>query len=144
MDRSEFLHLPDISEGLENRIYNSVRSAVTLDGLYTAAKSKRYALSRIRRIVLSAFLGLTAEDVSSPLPYIRVLGLNEKGRLLLKEANKKAFLPIIMRPAEAKKLGDTALRVSELEAAAADMWNMAVSSPKEGFSEYKTEIYKVF
>lgn len=144
MDRSEFLHLPDISEGLENRIYNSVRSAITLDGLYESAKSKRYTLSRIRRIVLSAFLGLTAEDVSSPLPYIRVLGLNEKGRLLLKEANKKAFLPIIMRPAEAKKLGGAALRVSELEAAAADMWNMAVSSPKEGFSEYKTEIYKVF
>ncbi len=55
-----FASLPDISEGLDNRLYNAVRSAVSLDGLLSLVKTKRYPLSRIRRLVWNAYLGVDA------------------------------------------------------------------------------------
>ena len=47
----EILQAPDVSEGLENRIYNAIQSATSLEELYDIVKTKRYTHSRIRRIV---------------------------------------------------------------------------------------------
>ena len=61
MTPEEILALPDISEGIENRIYSAIRQACSLDEVYSLSKSKRYTAARIRRIIMSAFLGLTDE-----------------------------------------------------------------------------------
>ena len=57
----DFKNLPDISEGLHNKIHLSVRVATNLDELYGMIKTKRYTLARIRRLVISAFLGFDNE-----------------------------------------------------------------------------------
>lgn len=58
MTPAELSRLPDLSEGLENRIYAAIRQAAGLGEVHTLAKSKRYTAARIRRVVTSAFLGL--------------------------------------------------------------------------------------
>ena len=52
--------LPGASEGLGNSLYRAAHEEPTLDGVLAAAKSKRYALSRIRRMTMCAALGVTA------------------------------------------------------------------------------------
>ncbi|WP_312692980.1 tRNA(Met) cytidine acetate ligase, partial [Caproiciproducens sp.] len=69
MNRREFAALPDISEGLENRIYAAAQRAAGLDDVYSFIKSKRYTHARIRRIILSAFLGLDSSMSSGIPPY---------------------------------------------------------------------------
>ena len=118
--------LPDVSEGLEYRIYDAIRTSVTLDEILEKIKTKRYTHSRLRRIILCAFLGLTREDVQMPVPYIRVLGFNEKGAALLKAAKKKATLPIITKSSDIKSLGDDAKRCFELECKARDLFSLAL------------------
>lgn len=118
--------LPDVSEGLEYRIYDAIRTSVTLDEILEKIKTKRYTHSRLRRIILCAFLGLTREDVQMPVPYIRVLGFNEKGASLLKAAKKKATLPIITKSSDIKSLGDDAKRCFELECKARDLFSLAL------------------
>lgn len=68
--------LPDVAEGLENAIYAACRENSGFAGLTMNIKSKRYTLSRIRRICINALLGITKSDYAChPLPeYIRVLG----------------------------------------------------------------------
>ena len=87
--------LPDISEGLENRFLTAAKQARSLDQLLEMVKTKRYTLSRLRRIVWNLMLGNTrALTVSSP-PYIRVLDFNQtSGRELLRQMKKSASLPI--------------------------------------------------
>ena len=49
-------------------------------------KTKRYTQTRIQRILVFALLGITKKDVQTAkkvIPYARVLGFNEKGKLLL-------------------------------------------------------------
>ena len=91
-----------------------------------AAKTKRYALSRIRRMVFCAYLGITAEDTSTPPPYARVLAFNDKGREVLRLARKQASLPLITKPAHAFDLGDGARRIFEREALACDLYHLAL------------------
>ena len=58
MSREELAALPDLSEGIENRLYAAAQKACSLEELYEQIKTKRYPLSRVRRLVLAAFLQL--------------------------------------------------------------------------------------
>ena len=93
-DKEYFASLPDVSEGIENRLYSAVREACSLEELYSLVKTKRYTMARVRRLVLNAFLGVTSDYTEALPPYIRVLGFNEKGREILRKVKDKAKLPI--------------------------------------------------
>jgi len=88
MTDAEFESLPYGSEGLWRKFMHACRSEATLEAIIAATKSKRYTRTRIDRMVLCAFLGLTAQDLSAPAPYTRVLGFTARGRTVLKEARK--------------------------------------------------------
>ena len=67
---------------------HACRRETTLEDILTAAKSKRYTRTRLDRMVMCAFLGITARDLEQPAPYIRVLAFNDKGRELLSKEKK--------------------------------------------------------
>lgn len=126
MDRKEFSRLPDISEGLENRIYEAVQKSESLSQLFQTVKTKRYPMARIRRIILSAFLGLQAVDSVSTPPYLRVLGIGENGADILRRAKQKSLLPIISRYSETNTLNSKAEKIMELESRATDLYALCM------------------
>ncbi len=95
MRDEEFEALPYGSEGLWRKLMHAARQEGSLEDILTAAKSKRYTRSRLDRMVLCAFLGLTAQDLQTPAPYVRVLALNDRGREVLNSARAHALLPNI-------------------------------------------------
>ena len=80
MTLQEFANLPDVSEGLEHRLYKAAKTAVSLTDFYAHVKTKRYTHARIRRITLCAFLNVQAAYTRTPPPYLHVLGFNQKGK----------------------------------------------------------------
>ena len=88
MTDAEFEALPYGSEGLWRKLMRACRQENTLEEILSATKSKRYTRSRLDRMVMCAFLGITAEDMAMEIPYIRVLAFNSQGRAVLKEAKK--------------------------------------------------------
>ena len=88
MTDAEFEALPYGSEGLWRKLMHASRQEATLEEILTATKSKRYTRSRLDRMVMCAFLGITAEDLQMQVPYTRVLAFNDRGRILLKQAKK--------------------------------------------------------
>ena len=95
MTEEEFAALPYGSEGLWRKLMHAARRESTLEDILTAVKSKRYTRSRIDRMILCAFLGITQADIAAPVPYARVLALNEKGGKVLKIARQAGFFPNI-------------------------------------------------
>ncbi len=95
MTIQEIANLPDVSEGLENKIKEAANSSATLEELIASIKSKRYTRSRINRILLYALLNFNKKDITNSyktVPYIRVLGVNARGKILLSRlshSNKK-------------------------------------------------------
>ena len=95
MSDADFEALPYGSEGLWRKLMHAVRSQATLEDIITATKSKRYTRTRIDRMVMCAFLGLTQQALNTPAPYVRVLALNDKGREILKIARQAGDFPNI-------------------------------------------------
>lgn len=125
----DFKKLPDVSEGLEYRIYDAVRNSNSYYELLEKIKTKRYTLSRIRRILLFSYLDITKELLETPVPYVRVLGFNEKGASLLKQCKEKSTLPIVTRPADLKNLSENAKRIYDLECKARDLYSLCLKNP---------------
>ncbi len=136
----ELKALPDISEGLENKIYFSARVATSLDELYNMIKTKRYTLARIRRLILSAFLGLDNRFFMTTPPYVRVLGFNETGVSHLKKP--QGVIPIITRAAQIKLLESDAQVVFDTECRATDIYNLSLGTPLECGSEQRMKLLK--
>ena len=88
MSIEDIAKLPDVSEGLENSIKNAADSCNTIEELINIVKSKRFTQTRIQRILLYSLLGITKKqmDISRKIvPYVRVLGFNNKGKELISE-----------------------------------------------------------
>lgn len=88
MTIEQIKNLPDVTEGLEVSIKNAAESCNRLDDLINIIKSKRFTQTRIQRILLYALLGIDKKkmDVARKIsPYVRVLGLNKRGKQLLSE-----------------------------------------------------------
>ena len=137
-----FRSLPDISEGIENKLFSAIRLANSMEQLYNTVKVKRYTHARIRRLALSAFLGLDNEFFMKPPPYVRVLGFNEKGREHLAKAAGISPIPIITRVSDIEKLSCGAKRLFAAECRATDMFSLALPVPQPCGAEYTAKIIK--
>ena len=99
MADAEFEVLPFGSEGLWRKLMRESRTQATLEAIAAAVKSKRYTRSRIDRMILCAFLGITAQTLEAAIPYVRVLAFNDRGREILNGAKKDGFFLNAGQPA---------------------------------------------
>ena len=134
MTEEEFSALPYGSEGLWRKLMHAARRENTLEEILTAVKSKRYTRSRLDRMVMCAFLGLTEEALSQPVPYVRVLAFNETGRQILRQQKGNFPLCHTGKPMEHPYWG--------LETRAQDLYGLFVQDgPEPPGLEKKRRIY---
>ena len=98
MTDADFEALPFGSEGLWRKLMHESRAQATLEAIASAVKSKRYTRSRIDRMILCAYLGITAEMMNTDIPYVRVLGFSNRGREILNGAKKSGFFVNVGQP----------------------------------------------
>lgn len=118
------------SEGLENRILRAAAEASSFSEVAESVKSKRYTLARIRRLLLRALAEIDKDALPELPPYIRVLGLNERGAALLSKI-KKTF-PLLTKPADYIKLSPEGRAVFEAELRAAELYALALPAAPAG------------
>lgn len=88
MPIEEIQNLPDVNEGLEFAIKKAASETNNIEELIEKVKSKRYTQTRIQRILLYVLLGITKKDMEDSkkmVPYVRVLGFNSRGKILISE-----------------------------------------------------------
>jgi len=135
MTDTEFEAIPFGSEGLWRKLMHNARRFACLEDVITATKSKRYTRTRLDRMVMCAFLGISAEMMASPAPYVRVLAFNDMGRKILRQ--KKEDFPVV----NAGESSD--LPYWELEKRSGDLYGLfAVDSPDPpGMEENRRVVY---
>ena len=140
MPDADFENIPDAAEGLGNRLARYARTEASIAGILEKTKTKRYALSRIRRMLLCAALGITADDAKNPPPYIKVLAMNETGRAIMRKVSKQAELPCISKSAAAKKLENKAKDCFLKEASFTDLYVLAFKNAenRSGGAEWRS------
>ncbi|MBN7574764.1 nucleotidyltransferase [Clostridium sp. 2-1] len=94
-------NLPDVSEGIDNKILKEILRSNSLNELILNSKSKRYTYTRISRILLQSFLNLEDFDLlnlsKSPVPYARVLAFNSTGQRILKSIKTNSSINLITK-----------------------------------------------
>lgn len=128
MSAEELRAVPDCGEGLEHRILEAAGKAGSLEQLYDLAKSKRYAHARIRRVVLRAFLGI--DHIPENVPYLRVLGMNDRGREVLRRRKGER---VITKPAHGK-----GMPLFEAEAGYTDLYGLCFPTVRPSGLEWIT------
>ena len=126
MCEEDFLPYDGGGEGLHRRFYAAARSARSIEELLETAKTKRYPMARLRRMLLHSYLGITPAAQGETPPYLRVLGANHRGRTLLKQMKKSASLPIITKPAQARELDERTRECFLRESACTDLYALAM------------------
>lgn len=126
MTAADWAALPDSgeAEGLPQRLERAGHTCTTVEEFLELAKTKRYTRARLSRLLLWAYLGLTAAHVPAAPPYIRVLGFNERGREVLRQMKDRAALPVITKPTHARELDEPGSSLFELEARCTDLYDL--------------------
>ena len=133
MTDGEFEALPYGSEGLWRKLMHAARSKATLEEILEEVKSKRYTRTRLDRMVMCAFLGITEESLYAQAPYVRVLAFNDKGRHILKEARKHG---------EFINIGEVVDHpYQQLEDRWGDLYGLFAESPETPGIEQKYRVY---
>ncbi len=140
--RQELLELPDVNEQLADRLLKaSKEGSPTCEALLMACKSKNITLARLRRLALQLVLGVRREDII-PLPYLRILAFNDRGRELLRAA--KSSLPIDTSLARLESVSDRCARTIEIETKATILRSIGTEEDPCGRGcEYRKQI-KIF
>ena len=134
----EYSRLPWLSEGLENRLYRESRTATDYHALLDTIKTRRYPMARLRRVLWASLIGLTNTDTTGLPPYIRVLGMNERGREIL--ATASPTLPLVTRTAQVANLDERAKRIFALECAATDLHALAMEKQLPCGTDHTTKL----
>lgn len=124
--KEELMLLPDCNEEIAIRLKRA-SAGNTIESIITSAHSKRYADSRLRRILFNLVLGSTG-GYASP-HYIRPLAFSERGAEILRAAAKTASLPIVSRGGAVK---DDELFIQECKGT--DIYNLVIG--RLGGEEY--------
>ena len=127
-EKDDFASAPDISEGLENILWAAAMEETVLERIARAAKTKRYALSRLRRAVLCTALGIRVGDADGTPPYIRVLAMDDRGASLLAAMRRTARVPVITKPAHVRREDPAVQRIFTLGSRAHDMYVLGYQS----------------
>lgn len=122
MTKNDFEELPDVSQGLENRLYKAARSACSVSEFIEDVKTRRYTFAKIRRLILYAVIGIKKSDFQTSLPYLRILGMSENGKEILKTFGKKISLPIDTKLKSLALHSKSADRFAKLEAQLTDIF----------------------
>lgn len=131
MPPEELSRIAGVGEGLEHRILDAAKRYNSLMEISEAVKTKRYTMARIRRIFITVLLDISAEMQNTPVPYLRILGLNSGKENLLKDAK----LPLIVKTkADYDKLNDSEKELFRVDLRAAEAMNLAAGTAANEFS----------
>lgn len=104
MSNTDLLQIPEISEGLQNRVARAASLSGSLPEILEKIKTGRYPFARLQRIFIHVLLQSQLQtirqfDESGPL-YARVLAFNNKGRQALREILRQSTIPIVTKTTE--------------------------------------------
>ncbi len=127
MSPADYAALPDVSEGIENRLAAAAATTISREELLQAAKTRRYPYARLSRLATHALLRLTDDALrADSLPQAAwLLGFRRESRGLFAHFKKHATLPIIGKAADF----DRSAPWFAAETRAYDLWALGADMP---------------
>lgn len=149
MTLDEIASLPDVSEGLENKIKIAANNCNNLEDLISKIKSKRYTQSRIQRILLYSLLNITQKDINTSkrvTPYIRVLGFNKHGKRIISAiaaANPKLQIVVSVKKFMENSTDNTLKKMMAKDIFATNVYTLAFQDEPLANLDYTNKVIEI-
>lgn len=128
-DPRSLSEIAELGNGLEFRLCEAAREVTDLASLFDRVSTKKYTDARLRRAVLYAMTGVTAEDLRAPVGYTTVLAANSVGCGLLSEVRRReGGIPLVTKPADGRAVSP---RQFALTCAADALYTLAMPTPRD-------------
>lgn len=125
---NDLSNIYEISEGLENRIITAIKQSNTMEEFLNNVKTKRFTMTRIKRILINILLEITKSDVETfdliHPKYIRVLGADKKGMEILRILNDNKDLSIITNLSKFKSDNPLLLKQLSYDLKSSDLYSL--------------------
>ncbi|WP_369903498.1 nucleotidyltransferase [Bacillus manliponensis] len=100
MSPLQLKNIYEVEEGLEHRILSLIRETSSFSSFMKALKTKRYTWTRLQRVCTHILTNTTKEDmlraeVEKLAPYIRLLGMSQKGQTYISHIKKQLPIPLL-------------------------------------------------
>lgn len=146
-EKNSLSEIYSAGEGLENRFAKFMRTSPNLLSLIQQVKSRRYAETRVKRMLFQGLMGLTKSRMDlilkEKLLYGRILAFNDRGRELIKMIRKEegASIPLITNINKELQEQDRLLPLLEMDILASDIYNLAAGLDRYGQSDFVQRPY---
>lgn len=129
LEKQQILEFPDAGDGLGERVWRAARRTNVLDELLTLVKTKRFALTRLQRLLTYVLLDLRQGDLeliadSQAPPYVRVLAMNTQN-MAIRELLRQAKLPVIFGAGTSEAKDPRVKHCLMVDTAATDCYSLA-------------------
>ncbi len=131
---NELKNLPDVSEGLENRIYNLAQENYTFNTLINSLCTKRYTKTRLQRILINNLLNIDKNLISvakKTTPYVKVLAIKKDKLNLLGELSKSCTL--ITQRSDTLKLNKNQKLILERDIFSSKIYSLITNNKQNSF-----------
>lgn len=96
----------EVNGGLDKSIEKVVLTSASMEDTLESLTNKSHTRAKLRRALYNILLGIRRSDLDQvklvkSLPYIRVLGMTERGRDILRMAKERSGIEIVTSPAKA-------------------------------------------
>ncbi len=119
-------------DDLWHRMHDAAIRAADLTEFFALVATKRYTHAHIRRAMWHRYFGVTSVALREPPAYTQILGMNDRGRTVLRRAAKLSHIPLLTKPADARALPENAARQAELSQKADLLYPLAMPRPTVG------------
>ncbi|WP_347860675.1 nucleotidyltransferase [Salimicrobium sp. PL1-032A] len=131
----ELREIHGMEEGLEHRIVKAADST-SFQEMMEKVKTKRYTWTRLQRLFVHLLTNLKKKDshlLDSPVPYVRILGMNETGRKYLSLQKKNINIPLVT---QLKQLDDPVFNM-DIKAQKAYLYPLSAKNRTDGVKREK-------
>ncbi|MBW3113983.1 nucleotidyltransferase [Bacillus sp. MCCB 382] len=123
--KAELQDIYEVEEGIENRMVEYAKSSMYFEDFMSNLKTKRYTWTRLQRMLLHILTDTHKENMrnrhATP-EYIRLLGMNKKGREFIHQQKKSLSLPLI------SKLSSADQQAISLDVKAAEIYSLGLQN----------------
>lgn len=131
MSEKDFSLIADINEGLEYRLRKSVTEAESLADLFEKVRTKRYTLSKLRRIFICSYLGVTKEMQEYIPCFVNVLSCSRRGTRLLSLMKERSEILPVIRYSDTQALSETDKAFYDFTAKCDDIFGLTLPIPRK-------------
>lgn len=152
LSREDFSDIFDCNEDISNKILRIRHLYASFDSYCEELKTKNITHTRISRILCHILLNISKQDLpdrsngyhpADIVPYLRILGVNERGTRLLSQIKECGSVPLLTTPKDADIiLSEAAYHMLQKDVYAADLYRSALSAKTHHL--YPTEYTRKF